>query len=437
MKRYLLTVLILLTLTINSFAKSSCVIWPNDVFQPIPNPKTHQVAADYGIYWFKQMGKHMEAMRAFTPPSLAYQFSNGSLNQLAKGESLKTARQNYIALLEKKGFFDPNKPTLLFIHGDQPTTTLKRKRIDFCYSYLQTNDQMSTPLNTLNNWANWNVGIFYWNQFADDIAGKSLSDFVKAITYPEMKIYSSENVANMRWSYINSQGNIAFCSIGNKNCAPLPVDTNGHPLSVREILYQAYLNAFPTGYRKEIRITGQSLGTQLAIQLTGYVENDPLAPKPSTLVLLDPYFTPGIHRINTGLTTDSSANYNYHVAKQFLKKDPKLGLIIYRTSKLSEWPTGDHNIPLQNLAAYLQICPTYLNNAYKKQRTLNEHISCAYTYLYSKKFPESPNSINASTTSNAIRKLMGTQHYCNLTDFNQGCQQISSHPIDCSIENFF
>ena len=435
MKRFSPIILILLALPLFSFAGSLCVNWPNNVFQPTPNPTTQQVAPDYGIYWFKQSGSQMEAMKAFTPPSLAYQLADGSLNQLPKGESLTTARLNYIALLEKKGFFDPNKPTLLFIHGDQPTTTLHHKRIDFCYSYLQTDGDMSPVINTLPYWRGWNVGIFYWNQFADDVAGKSISNLVKVVTYPEMKIYSSQNAANMRWSYLDAQGKLAFCALDNKHCAPLPVDRHGNPLSIRQILYQAFLNAVPNNYHQELRISGQSLGTQLEIQLTGYLDENPLAPKPSTLVLLDPYFTPGVHEINTDLGKDSTADYNTRVTEAFLKKDPHLNLIIYRSSKLSEWPFGDRNTPLQNLSAYLQICPAYLSNAYKKQRAMNEHISCAYTYFYSKKFPTTY-TLDANATGDMIHKLMGTQHYCNLTDFSQGCQQTSSQPISCQLERF-
>lgn len=437
MKKLLPIMLILQLLALRCFADSLCTQWPNHIFQPTPNPKTHQVAPDYGIYWFKQAGSRLKAMKAFTPPFLAYQLSDGSLNQLPKGETLAIARHNYMQLLEKEGFFDPNKPTLLFIHGDQPTTTFKRKRIDLCYSYLQMNGKMSPPINTLKNWKGWNVGIFYWNQFADDLAGKRIIALIKAVTYPEMKIYSSQNAAHMRWAYINSQGILSFCSLGNPLCAPLPINHRGQPLSIRQILYQSYLNAFPAGYHQDIRISGQSLGTQLAIQLTGYVENNPLAPKPSQLILLDPYFSPPLHHITTDLGNDSTADYNYRIATAFLKKDPKLGFIIYRTSKLSEWPLGDHNKPLQDLSAYLQICPTYLSNAHKKQRTMNEHISCAYIYFYSKHFPTAATSLNANTTLNAIHRLMGASQYCNLTHFSQGCQNNTLQPINCPIENFF
>ncbi|PHQ82522.1 MAG: hypothetical protein COB66_00005, partial [Coxiella sp. (in: Bacteria)] len=378
-----------------------------------------------------------KAMRAFTPPSLAHQFSDGTINKLPKGASLKQARNNYIKLLEKKGFFDPNKPTLLFIHGDQPTLTAKRKRIDFCYSYLLANNKQLAVINTANGWKGWNVGMFYWNQFADDVQGKGISDFVRAITWPEMKIYSSKNKAGMRWAYLDSKGHSQFCYRGKKNCIGLPLDSHGYQQSVRQLAYEAYINAFPKGYNQRIRISGQSLGTQLAVQLTGYISNNHHVPQPSQLILLDPYFTPGLHHLDVGGGNDSAADYNYQVASHFLKENPKLGFSIYRTTKLSEWPTGDRNKPLENLSAYLRICPAFLKNANKKVQTVAEHISCGYIYFHSKKFPAPTHFVNASSTAEDVIKLMGTKRYCNLTNFKAGCQRVSTKPIHCRLESRF
>ena len=435
MKRLFQAVLLFISLGLSFFSFGSCIHWPNYVFQPIPNPKTHQVAPDYGLYWVKNVGGDEQAMRAFTPPSMAHQFANGKLNQLPKGVSLDKARTQYMKELEQKGFFDPHKPTLIFIHGDQPTMVMKRKRIDFCYSYMLADGKMLTTINTHNNWKGWNVGLFYWTQFADDVQGKSISDFVRAITYPEMKIYSSQNNAGMRWAYINRHGKPDFCYHGKKNCVSLPMTSSGHPVSVSELAYYAYINAFPKGYDQPIRISGQSLGTQVAIQLTSKIINNHHVPRPDELILLDPYFTPGVHHINVGPDRESVAQYSFNTARRFLIADPKLGFAIYRSTKLSEWPTGDRNEPLENISAYLRICPAYLKNAHKKQLAVYEHISCGYIYFDSKRFPAPKNYVNASSTPADIRKLMGTKRYCTINNFNEGCTEISDKPIHCSLES--
>ena len=434
MKKPLVLLLLSISCLITTSAMANCVNWPADVFQPTPNPTTHQVAPDYGLYWFKDVGGHEQAMRAFTPPYMAHQFANGTINQLPHGVSLDQARTNYMKKLEANGFFDPNKPTLIFIHGDQPTMIVKHKRIDFCYAYMLSDGKMLATLNTSHNWKNWNIAIFYWTQFADDVQGKSISDFVRAITYPEMKIYSSQNKAGMRWAYLNKQGKPSFCYQGKKGCVTLPENTSGHPVSVSELAYYAYINAFPKGYDKSIRISGQSLGTQIAIQLTSKIIQNHHLPKPDELILLDPYFTPGIHRINVGPDKESVAQYSFNTARRFLIADPKLGFAIYRTTKLSEWPTGDRNKPLENISAYLRICPAYLKNAHKKQLAVYEHISCGYIYFHSKRFPAPKNYVNASSTPADIRQLMGTKRYCTINHFADGCTEVSEKPIHCPLE---
>lgn len=432
------SLIVLSVLSVLTATAAPCHIkWPNDVFQPIPNPKTHQVAPDYGIYWLKNVNGQEKVMRAFVPPMLAHQFSNGKINRLPKGLSLKATKQAYIKKLEARGFFDPNKPTMIFIHGDQPMTVLHHKRFDLCFNYLQNNGKRSPMKNTLTAWKNWNVGIFYWSQFADDVEGKGISAFVDAITHPEMKIYSANNKAGMRWAYLNQQGKIAFCSVSDSHCAQLPMNIAGRPLGVRMLAYYSYLNAFPKNYDRPIRIAGQSLGTQLAVQLAGLVADNPHAPQPSQLTLLDPYFTPGLHHINVGTRRDSVADYNYHVAKKLLKEDPNLAFSIYRTSKLSEWPTGDRNKPLENLAAYTRICPAFLSNAAKKQLIINEHLSCAYIYFHSKALPIPADGVNANSTAAAVRHLMGNKRYCDISNFSQGCQSVVEKPIHCKLESSF
>lgn len=437
MKKLLSTALLSISLISSLSTFANCIKWPSDVFQPIPNPQTHQVAPDYGLYWVKNVDGNEQARRAFTPPYMAHQFANGTINTLPKGKSLDEARAQYMKQLERDGFFDPHKPTLIFIHGDQPTMIVKHKRIDLCYSYMLANGKLLSTINTHNNWKNWNVGLFYWTQFADDVQGKSISDFVRAITYPEMKIYSSQNSAGMRWTYLDSKGKPQFCYHGKKTCAPLPTNSSGHPVSVSELAYYAYINAFPKGYNQPIRISGQSLGTQVAIQLTGKIIKNHHIPRPDELILLDPYFTPGIHHINVGPDRESVAQYSFNTARRFLTEDPKLGFAIYRTTKLSEWPTGDQNKPLENISAYLRICPAYLKDAHKKQLAVYEHISCGYIYFHSKRFPAPKNYVNASSTAADIRQLMGTKRYCTINNFNDGCTAVSDKPIHCRLESRF
>lgn len=416
-------------------AHANCVDWPKTTFQPIPNTKTGQIAPDYGLYFFKHNHGKTTAMRAFASPSLIPQFADGKLNTIPKGKSLTSVRHAYLQKLEKSGYFDPKKPTLIFIHGDQATFTAKHKRMDFCYQY-QLNDGKLTQLNNLQkDWSKWNVAIFYWNQFADDVQGTGIRDLVRAVTYPEMKIYSSMNAAGMRWTYLDSTGNKQFCHQGKKGCVTLPKAANGRPLSVSTLAYLAYVNALPKGYNQPIRIVGQSLGAQLAIQLTHRVIANPHLPHPTQLVLVDPYFSPRFHHVDVKWNkSDSVANFNYETMKRTLKDDPKLGFSIFRTTHLSTFPLGARNPELEKLSAYQRICPAYLTDASKKKKVPTEHLSAAYIYFNSMNNPTAKGAISAHNDSASIRKLAGTRRYCTITQFTKGCQNVSQKPIRCQLE---
>jgi hypothetical protein len=419
----------------NIAASAQCIQWPSSTFQPTPNPKTQTVAPAYGIYWFKSDGSHQTAKRAFTPPNLAKQFANGKMNTLPKHLTIQQAKQAYIKQLEQAGYFDPKKPTLLFIHGDQATFTKQRKRIDFCYSYPLSNGKQLNTVATNQGWHNWNVGVFYWNQFADDVQGKSLADFVKAVTYPEMKIYSSRNRAGMRWSYLDKKGQLRFCDQGMKHCTPLPRNKYGETLSVSDLAWLAYKNAIPNNYHQPIRIAGQSLGAQVAIQLTHRVTTHPKTPQPSQLVLLDPYFTPRIHHILIdGHHSDSVAHYNYKTMQDTLKRNPKLAFTIYRTTHLSTFPAGARNKALEKQAAYLRVCPAYLKNVKKKAQIVIEHLSAAYIYFHSMDLPTPADFVSANTPLHKVHNLMQQRRYCTIENFSKGCTNAAEKPIRCPLE---
>lgn len=435
LSRLFALILSLSTMTITVSAHANCVDWPASTFQPTPNTKTGNIAPDYGLYFFKHSGNKTTAMRAFAPPSLIPQFADGKLNTLPKGESIKSAQQAYILQLENAGYFDPKKPTLIFIHGDQATFTAKKKRMDFCYQYELQNGKLTQLNNLQKDWSKWNVAIFYWNQFADDVQGTGIRDLIRAVTYPEMKIYSSMNAASMRWAYLDSAGKQQFCYQGKKGCVTLPKAANGRPLSVSTLAYLAYINAFPKGYAQPIRIVGQSLGAQLAIVLTHRVLSNPHAPHPSQLVLVDPYFSPRFHRVDVKWDkSDSVAHYNFELMQQTLKDHPALGFAIFRTTHLSTFPLGARDPGLEKLAAYQRICPAYLGDANKKKRVPTEHLSAAYIYFNSMDTPTANGAISARDNAEVIRKLEGTRRYCTITSLANGCQHVSKNPIRCHLE---
>lgn len=222
--------------------------------------------------------------------------------------------------------FDKNKKTVIYVHGWQKDTTKKHFRESF---FLEGE-------NTAKLWCdkNWNIGIFYWNQLADE----------KIVNDAEKKIWSSEN---MRWrkpdgSYVEDAN-----SIPNTNAA--------------RIFYNAYVDAMK-GYKgSEIRIIGHSLGNQMATRLVKFV-SDKVESKsidknimPTRLVLLDPFWSRwGKDYLNNKWTGEACRE----IIKDLVSK--KVIIESYQSSGITGDLAGDDNIELKKMICYSELKPWYV-----------------------------------------------------------------------------
>ncbi|MCH9682411.1 MAG: hypothetical protein K0V04_13320, partial [Deltaproteobacteria bacterium] len=86
--------------------------------------------------------------------------------------------------------FDPGKPTVIYIHGWQAFSTRSLRR------ELLTGpspDASDGEQDWKTAWQGWNVGIFYWNQLADELEVKNA----------EAKIWAADNGRRgMRFRYV-------------------------------------------------------------------------------------------------------------------------------------------------------------------------------------------------------------------------------------------
>ena len=185
-------------------------------------------ALDYGLYWFRDQTEASKAV--------------GQANS----------------------YFDPTRPTVIYIHGWQKGATQARNRETFVRSQAQT----TTDLTSAWKQAGWNVGLCYWNQFADE-------DEVKDA---EAKVWVANGPRAMRWR--NASGNYS----------------NGPALSAGTLCANSIANAM-RGYRgTHLRLVGHSLGSQMVInvaqQLSDAVDRSelPVAVRPARVALLDPAF---------------------------------------------------------------------------------------------------------------------------------------------------
>ncbi len=386
-----------------------CVRWSPSIFSPTPN-SSGQIAPDYGLYWIKYDAKSGElAARAYTTSDYQPYFSDGTRNDNPKvSVDGGNAQSAYNAVLKTQGFYDPNRPTIVFIHGWQPDKVKNQNRLDFCYSYALGNGKYSPVYNTLQYWQNWNVAVFYWTQFASE------DGFVDA----ESKIYSATAHKGMRWAYLPFEAQeVSYCDSQDSHCLFPPKRADGQSPNVVDLAYDALVSAIPNSGDQELRIVGHSLGAQVAILLTDrLVKQNAKTIVPTQLVLLDPYFTIG----NLGVLKKNVADYDDDAVSDIASHH--VAISEYRSSTASQFPRGDWNDWLMNHTAYMRLYPKYFPAELSGMSLLaEEHRAGLYLYFQSNRAapywdhttPANWNQsyINASASNDEVFQLMQLQRF--------------------------
>jgi hypothetical protein len=308
--------------------------------------------------------------------------------------------------LESTGYFDPKKPTIIFIHGWQPDTVKNKSRFDLCYRYKKADGSDSLIYNTLQKWKGWNVAVFYWNQFADE----------DNVLSAESKIYSTKGKNGMRWAYLDNSGQLQYCNRFISSCT---VPRQGlKRLDVLDMAYNAYQNALPNNYHpRKLRIAGQSLGTQIAIQLTDLVLHNRALPQPTRLALMDPYFSPDDEGVREQHLPLSIANYNEQKVKDIEKTHPQFPIAVYRTSTVSFAPTGNPAPDFMNQVAFMRLYPEFLSG---QGDELQGELHESSIFIYFESMQSTPNYrpgsgsasyINAAASNAQILGLMHKKRY--------------------------
>jgi len=169
-------------------------------------------------------------------------------------------------------YYDPTKPTMLFIHGWQPDQAYSHRTLMWKYEDATTG--VTTAFDLAAPWVEggWNIGVFDWGPFADE------SNVLEA----EAKVWTATGPRGMRWRDRD----------GNYQTAGVP------QLSASELLYRNYLDVLADYRGPEIRIAGHSMGNQMAtalvLRLLETLGRDEISPHllPTRLTLLDPYWSP-------------------------------------------------------------------------------------------------------------------------------------------------
>ena len=255
----------------------------------------------YGIYWF---GKNNEKEK----------FVSGQTNK----------------------FFNPAYKTHIFVHGWQPDISAIYPPT-FIYNYGATGS-IDTAFSWITN--GWNIGIFFWNQFSDE----------ELVTNAEVKIWTTNSWVRMRWK--NGMGVYQEAPAGTKSAAELFLDE----------YIAAMTNQNYTG--ETIRISGHSLGNQIAVRMTKLLADKvsagevPARILPERIALLDPYWSIG-EKSYLGNRKNSEVINEY--AYQLIKTN-NLAFEWYRSSELTVEPNGDSNPSLESLVMYADMNPTFTTN---------------------------------------------------------------------------
>jgi pimeloyl-ACP methyl ester carboxylesterase len=230
---------------------------------------------------------------------------------------------------EPNPWFDKTKPTVIYLHGWQPNTTEEFKRENFNRSELNGNGDVAR------GWRDrgWNIGIFYWNQLADEGEVKDA----------EAKIYTvdaSKFTNATRWR--DSSGNYH----------------PGPQLTVTQQFVNAY-KAVMAGYTgTAVRIVGHSLGAQLAITTASALWKEGKAGTlaanlvPVRVALLDAAYLKGKHSwINDQWTGE--------VGRALVRENRgDIAYEMYRTSgSTSNGFIGDTNQGLIDMTAFVEVKP--------------------------------------------------------------------------------
>jgi len=237
---------------------------------------------------------------------------------------------------ETNRYFDPKKPTIIFIHGWMPDQVGKPPT--FMVDFPEPTKNSTYTLDVAASWvdADWNIGIFYWHPFSDE----------EFVWDAEDKIWTPNEEASMRYRALD----------GNYHTEGMPA------VNVTQLLLDAYLKATVNFAGPEIRIAGHSLGNQLAVNLTsdliekantGSISRNLL---PTRIALLDPFWSPFPKPYLEGLETGD-------VIQQKIEDEilPQNILVEwYHSSWLTESTMIREDIPnLKAQVVYAELDPRY------------------------------------------------------------------------------
>jgi uncharacterized protein YjdB len=255
---------------------------------------------DYGIYWYGRGNVAQKAIPGTTNP-----------------------------------YFDRSKPTVIYIHGWQNGSSQRGSRESF--NYKLNDPTYGIDVNAADAWINagWNIGIFYWNQFADE----------GEVQDAEAKVWSASGPRGMRWR--KADGSYTTAGSPNKSAGQLFVESYASAMS---------------GYQgSNVRLAGHSLGSQMVVnggkQISDLVDGGQLPAnlRPKRIALLDPWWSKDAKSYLNNKWTGE-------VTREYVGALKTKGVVFeqYKSSGITDVGVGDANSALERMTAFSSLAPWYI-----------------------------------------------------------------------------
>jgi pimeloyl-ACP methyl ester carboxylesterase len=296
-------------------------------------------------------------------------------------------------------YFNPARPTVIYIHGWQNGTTTQLRREDFNRLALNNNADVARA------WVDkqWNIGIFYWNQLADEGEVKDA----------EAKIYTVDrNLFTNATRWRDSSGTYR----------------PGPALTVTQQFVNVYKSAMSGYTGNEVRLVGHSLGAQLAVTAASALWKQrnagqlPANQMPTRVALLDHAYLNGPHAwINNQWTGEVGRALVRENRNEIMYEN-------YRTSAAtSNSFIGDANQGLIDMMTFVEVRP-WMYGAFDFG---NKHNFAVGYYFDGMGYPVTTvkctgRPVPSAAQSNTVLRVLANAN----TKFDQIDGRYSKSPID-------
>jgi len=255
---------------------------------------------DYGLYWFDGNNNSVKAVEA-----------DGTVNNVPRK------------------YYDPSKPTIIHFHGWQPGSATRGDGYDReDFRFVWGNEDVITS----SSWKNkgWNIAYFYWDQFADESEVKDAEAKMWTVNGPRgMRYRLSDGSYSTQHSPSKSVGQIAFDQVS----AALADNTSHY-----------------------VRLSGHSLGNQLATIVAGkisdaiYAGDAGINVMVDRLELLDPFWSKDGKEYLGDANGDGNLDWNgertFWTVQDLIARH-NIPVTTYLSSNINNLWIGDKNLPLR------------------------------------------------------------------------------------------